>query len=75
VLEATAKRLLAEVDAAGDAGLDVLRAAAAFAPEPMPFAVLDGLGPVGLAVDRLARQSVVRLVGGGALEVPAVSHT
>ncbi|EWM15970.1 TIR and AAA domain-containing protein [Kutzneria sp. 744] len=72
VLEATAKRLLAEVDAAGDAGLDVLRAVAAFAPEPMPLPVLDGLGPVGLAVDRLARQSVVRLVGGGALEVPAV---
>ena len=72
VLEATAKRLLAEVDAAGDAGLDVLRAVTAFAPEPMPLPVLDGLGPIGLAVDRLARQSVVRLVGGGALEVPAV---
>ena len=72
VLEATAKRLLAEVDAAGDAGLDVLRAAAAFAPEPMPLPVLDGLGPVGLAVDRLARQSVVRLVGGNAVEIPAV---
>ncbi|MFC0544136.1 TIR domain-containing protein [Kutzneria chonburiensis] len=72
VLEATAKRLLAEVDAAGDAGLDVLRAVTAFAPEPMPLPVLDGLGPVGLAVDRLSRQSVVRLVDGGALEVPAV---
>jgi hypothetical protein len=72
VLEATAKRLLAEVDAAGDAGLDVLRAVTAFAPAPMPLPVLDGLGPVGPAVDRLARQSVVRLVDGGALEVPAV---
>jgi hypothetical protein len=72
VLEATAKRLLAEVDVAGEAGLDVLRAVTAFAPDPLPLPVLDGLGPVGLAVDRLSRQSVVRLVGGGALEVPAV---
>jgi hypothetical protein len=77
VLEATAKRLLADADVAGDDGRDVLRAVAAFAPSAMPLAVLeeiDGVSPsrLGRAADRLARQSVVRLRGGSALEVPAV---
>ncbi|AHI01139.1 tetratricopeptide repeat protein [Kutzneria albida] len=77
VLETVAKRLLADADAVGETGLDVLRAVAAYAPDPMPLGVLGSLGdwPSGRldgALRRLTGQSALRLRGGAALEVPAV---